>query len=252
MIRTVIVDDEPLGRRRISALLEGQPDVDVVAECRNGREAIRVIREERPDLVFLDIQMPGTDGFGVLEAIDVDELPVIIFATAYDEYALRAFDAHALDYLLKPFDRERFAEALERARRLVGDADELKRLRALISRVRDGSPERAPVRFHVRSGGSVTIVHARDVNWIAAAGNYLVLHDGRRRHFLRETMAGMDERLPDDEFLRIHRSTIVRIDRVRSVHPGTGGGYVVELVDGTSLKASRGYRQVVLDRLRSS
>ena len=252
MIRTLIVDDEPLGRRRISALLEAQPDVDVIAECRNGREAIRAIREKRPDLVFLDVQMPGTDGFGVLEALDPAELPVVVFATAYDEYAVRAFEAHALDYLLKPFDRDRFAEALERARRQLNDARELERLRARMSDVVDQMPDARPLRFHVRSGGGVTMVRARDVDWLEAAGNYVVLHEGGKRHFLRDTMTRLDEKLADDEFLRIHRSTIVRVDRVRSIRPGTGGGYVVRLLDGTELKASRGYREAVLDRLRPS
>jgi len=252
MIRTVIVDDEPLGRRRILKLLKLESDVTVVAECRNGREAVEQIRSMQPDLVFLDIQMPGLDGFDVIERLGPDELPVVIFATAYDEYALRAFDAHALDYLLKPFDRERFASAVERARRQLEDADELHDLRSRMEGLLEDGRIASDVRFQVLTGGTVTIVHARDIDWVEAAGNYAVLHERGKQHVMRETMASMERRLPQAAFLRIHRSAIVRIDRVRSIRPGTGGGYDIELTDGTKLKASRGYRHAVRSRLTSS
>ena len=210
-IRAVIVDDEPWARRRIAALLKSEPDVEVAGECRGGVEAIEKIPELSPDLVFLDVQMPECDGFDVLEAIGPERMPPVIFATAYDKYAVRAFDAQALDYLLKPFDEERFQQAMGRARRelkLGKGASEA--LRAVLEAVRGKS--QFLKRLAVKSGGRVVFLRAADIDWIEAAGNYVTLHVGRDRHMLRATMNSLEPKLDSEEFVRIHRSTIVNLE----------------------------------------
>ncbi len=243
-IRTLIVDDEPLARQRLRDLLRAEPDVLVLGECGDGREAIDAIRREAPDLVFLDVQMPAPDGFGVVRAVGAGRMPAVIFVTAYDRYALQAFEVRALDYLLKPFDRERFRKALGHARSQVerARAGELAdRLAALLDEVRP--VPRAVERLVVKAGGRVFFLRAAEIDWVEAAGNYLRLHVGADVHLLRETMNGLEARLGPDQFLRIHRSTLVNVDRIREVQPLFHGDHVVILQDGTELAMSRGYRK---------
>jgi two-component system LytT family response regulator len=242
-LRTFLVDDEPLARQRLRTLLEAEPDIDLVGECSDGRHAVAALREQAPDLLFLDVQMPLLDGFGVLEALGPERLPVVIFVTAYDRYALRAFEVHALDYLVKPFDRERFRTALARARGQVErarSADVNERLLALLQHVKEA---RKPLdRLVIKSAGRVCFVRLEEIDWIEAAGNYLRLHAGKETHLLRETMSRLEARLDGRRFLRIHRSTIVNIERIRELQPSFHGDYVVILRDGTELILSRGYR----------
>lgn len=244
-VRALIVDDEPLARETVRMLLDDRPDVEVVGDCANGEEAVAAIRAEAPDLVFLDVQMPALDGFGVIQAIGPDRMPVVIFVTAYDQYALRAFEAQALDYLLKPFDDERFGQALDRAvqrvrqrafgslsTQLVGLLQDLKR------------PAATPAyleRIMVKTNDAVVFVDTDALTWIEAAGDYIVLHAGGTKHLLRETMRGILEQLDPRRFVRIHRSTIVRVDAIARLEPYFHGDYVVTLHDGTELKLSRRY-----------
>lgn len=245
-MRVVIIDDEELARLRIREMLEHQADVEIVAECDGGQGAVEVIRRERPDLVFLDVQMPDLDGFGVLEAIEPDRMPVIVFVTAFDEYAVKAFDVHALDYVLKPFDRARFRLAMERARdevvRRSGEGRDVdRRLLALLEEIEDRRTRLD--RIVVKSGGRVFFLRAEDIDWIEAAGNYVELHVGKDSHLLRETMNRLEKRLDPDAFLRIHRRLIVSLDRIKQLEGVSHGEYVVVLKDGTRLGSSRGYRE---------
>jgi two-component system LytT family response regulator len=242
-IRTLIVDDEPLARQRLRALLENEPDIEVIGECAGGKEAVASIRERAPDLVFLDVQMPSPDGFGVIEEVGADRMPAVVFVTAFDRHALRAFEVQALDYLLKPFDRERFGKALNRARAQVeraraGDLGE--RLTALLDGAR--AARKPAERLIVKSAGRVVFLRADEVDWVEAAGNYLRLHVGTEVHLLRETMSGLETRLDPDQFLRIHRSTMVNVERIKEIQPLFHGDCVVILRDGTELTLSRGYR----------
>jgi two-component system LytT family response regulator len=245
-LRTLIVDDEPLARRRLRTLLEGEPDVELVGECADGDEAVAAVRERQPDLVFLDVQMPGRNGFGVLEALAPYAPPAVVFVTAHDRYALKAFDVHALDYLLKPFDRPRFRKALERARaqlRREPGPGVNERLLALLADVREARPPLE--RLVVKSAGRVSFVRTDEIDWIEAAGNYLRLHVGGDTPLLRETMNSLEARLDGRRFVRIHRSTIVNIERIRELQPSFHGDYAVRLRDGTELTLSRGYRDKV-------
>lgn len=241
-LRTLIVDDEPLARERLRTLLADDPEVEVVGECADGRGAVRAMRELAPALVFLDVQMPVLDGFEVVTEIGVERMPAVIFVTAYDEYAIRAFDVHALDYLLKPFERSRFDRAVARAKEQLADGTEqglARQLRALLKEVgpaRDGAD-----RLVIKSRGRITFVRPEEVAWIEAAGNYVRLHVKDGSHLMRETMTKVLERLPSGEFLRVSRSAIVRLDRIRELRPRQHGEYVILLRDGTSVKSSRGY-----------
>ncbi|MCZ6706220.1 MAG: LytTR family DNA-binding domain-containing protein [Bacteroidetes bacterium] len=255
-IRVIIVDDEPLGRSRIRTLLEKEVDVEIIAECPNGRLAVKHIRTDRPDLVFLDIQMPGMDGFEALAQLESHEIPLIIFATAYDEYAIRAFDVNALDYLLKPFDRDRFYDALTRARQKIRS----NRLVEYQERVHDGVAEaltskeadRSGIvrRFFVRTIGRVEIVGIEEIDWIGAAGNYAELHAGENRHLIRETMSALENRLPRERFIRVHRSAIVNLDRIGRFDAVPGGRLQLTLRDGTNLMVSRGYGKALRQLMR--
>ena len=243
-IRAVVVDDEPLARLRIRSLLAEAEDVEVVAECANGREAIRAIEESPPDLLFLDIQMPEIDGFDVLQAIGVGRVPVVIFVTAYDQFALRAFEAHALDYLLKPFDDERFEAALQRARERIrqqagGDLD--RRLRALLEEVRGHRGYLQ--RLVVPTGHRSVFIRTEEIDWIEAERNYIRLHVGGRAHLMRGNLSRIESALDPTAFCRIHRSTIVNIDRIQAVESLFGGEYLVVLHDGTKLTSGRSYRR---------
>ena len=268
-IRTLIVDDEPLARDGIRLRLEQRgAEFQLLRECGNGGEAVEAIGELAPDLVFLDVQMPGLTGFGVLERIPPGRLPLVVFVTAFDRYALQAFRVYALDYLLKPFDDERFAETLSRVRARVEErrtGEVGRRLSALLDDVRAGlgphlpSPAAPPPasearrfadRLVIRDATRVTFVRVEEVDWIEADGDYMRLHVGGKPHLLRTTMAELERRLDPERFLRIHRSAIVNFDRVRELRPSFHGEYAVILHDGTRLKLSRGYRdrlQAVLD-----
>jgi two-component system, LytTR family, response regulator len=246
-IRAVIVDDEPLARLRIRNLLAAAQDVAVIAECANGEEAIRAIEESPPDLLFLDIQMPELDGFDVLQAIGVGVVPVVIFVTAYDQFALRAFEAHALDYLLKPYDDERFEAALQRARERIRQqqGDDLdRRLRALLEEARGDRGARGYLqRLVVPTGHRSVFIRTEDVDWIEAERNYIRLHVGSQAYLLRENLSRIEAALDPRRFCRIHRSTIVNIDRIRAVDSLFSGQYVVVLHDGTKLTSGRSYRR---------
>jgi len=238
------VDDEPLARERIRALLAEEPDIEVIGECANGREVVPAVQSQRLDLLFLDVQMPELDGFEVLGMIRNEKMPVIVFVTAYDQYALRAFEVHALDYLLKPFDRERFQKALQRARvqiQQAKDGDLNQRLLALLENLQ---PERKWLeRLVIKSGGRVFFLKVDEIDWIEAAGNYVRLHAGRESHLLRETIKNLETQLNSKKFLRINRSTIVRIDRIKELQPWFNGEYAIILQDGARLTSSRGYRE---------
>jgi len=249
-IRALIVDDEPVARRGVRLSLRGEDDVEIVGECGDGRAAVAAIREQRPDLVFLDVQMPLLDGFGVVEAVGAENLPAVVFVTAYDEHAVRAFEAGALDYLLKPFERERFRKTLDRARRRIHDPDRddlSRRLAALLRELRpaSGGGERAKYleRIAIREAGRIFFLSTDEIDWIEAQGNYVRLHAGRDSHLLRETMDGIEVKLDPEQFLRIRRSTIVRVARIRELHTLFNGEYAVVLLDGTRLVSSRRYRK---------
>jgi two-component system LytT family response regulator len=243
-IRTLIVDDEPLARQRLRKLLEADGEIAVVGECGDGQQAVGELRRLRPELVFLDVQMPLLDGFGVLQSLAEDVLPVIIFVTAHDRYALKAFEVHALDYLLKPYDKTRFAAALERAKIQVrqGNAallnDQLAEMLKMV-----GTRRQAADRLMVKSGGRIVFVRVADIDWIEAAGNYMHLHVGKDDHLLRESMTALQKKLDPARFVRIHRSTIVNLDRIREIQPMFNGDFVVMLLDGKELPLSRNYRE---------
>jgi two-component system LytT family response regulator len=242
-IRALIVDDEPLARQRLRRLLEDELEIEVVGECADGGDAVATIRDLQPDLVLLDVQMPVLDGFGVLEAVGVEQMPAVIFVTAYDRYALRAFEYNALDYLLKPFDRDRFRKALERARAQLGRTqprDDAQQIAGAIEEFRGGKPLE---RLVVKSAGRVFFLRVEEIDWIEAAGNYVRLHVAKEAHLLRDTMSSLEARLDPKRFLRIHRSTMVNIERIQELQPLFHGDYVVILRDGTQLNLSRGYRQ---------
>jgi two-component system LytT family response regulator len=237
-MRVLIVDDEPLACERLRTLLSGEPDIEIAGECHDGASALAAIRRLAPDLVFLDVQMPEMDGFAVLRALD--RMPAVIFVTAFDQFAIQAFEVHALDYLLKPFDRERFQKALARARR--GDLDA--RLRGLIEELR--GRKQYTDRLVVRSGGRVLFLRVEELDYIESAGNYVRLHSGSEQYLYRETMARLESSLDPAKFARIHRSTIVNVDRVKELHPMFRGDYAVVLRDGRELTLAKSYR----DRLK--
>ena len=249
-IRTLVVDDEPLARERVMSLLQQESDVEIVGECSDGTQAVSAIQEQSPDLVFLDVQMPGCDGFEVIRNIGADRMPTVVFVTAYDEYALQAFEVHALDYLLKPFGKDRFQQTLRHARealerRRAGDLG-----RRLLALVHDIKPEPQRVeRLVVKSGGRVFFLRTDEIDWIEAAGNYVRLHLGTESHLFRETMNRMESRLDTRRFARIHRSRIVNTERIKELQPWFNGDYVVILRDGTRLTLSRGYREKLQQRL---
>ena len=242
-IRTLIVDDEPLARKRVAQFLAGDPEIQVVGECADGVEAVQAIESVRPDLVFLDVQMPEMDGFDVLEAIQGDRMPAVVFATAFDEFALRAFNANAVDYLLKPFNAERFRAALERARARIGrgeQADLARQMRSLLQSLQ--AERRFPERLVVRIGSRIVFVRVADVDWIDTDGNYVRVHAGGKSYLLRETLTSMEGRLSPEHFVRIHRSTIVNVNRIREIHPMFKGTYHLRLEDGTELTSTATYR----------
>jgi two-component system LytT family response regulator len=246
-IRAVIVDDEPLARQGIRLHLQRHPHVSVAGEARDGEEAATLIAELRPDLVFLDVQMPGMDGFELLELLAHAYLPVVIFVTASDKHARRAFDVHAFDYLLKPFTAERFDEALQRTEQEIasrGADDTRRRLLKLLAERTAASPYLK--RFVVRKGERYLLVRADDVHSIEAHGNYVKLHTDSGGYMLRMTMAEVERKLDPARFVRIHRSTVVNIDRIKEITPAWHGDFEVHLADGQRLRLSRNFRERLL------
>ena len=253
-LRVLIVDDEPLAREGLRLHLAELPGVEVVGEAADGEEAVRSIQGLDPDLVLLDVQMPGLDGFGVVQAMGAQGMPPVVFVTAFDEFAVRAFEAHALDYLLKPVDPDRLARAVERARerrRQERGRDLERRVLGLMEGLR--AEGRYLERLAVRSGSRIVFVRVSEIDWIEASGNYARLHAGKSEYLLRETMSALEAQLDPRQFMRIHRSTLVRVDRIRELEPLYQGDYVVILEDGTRLTSSRSYRdklQALLGRER--
>jgi two-component system LytT family response regulator len=246
-IRTLIVDDMLLARKRVRRYLSADPEIEIVGECADGHEAIAAIKSLAPDLLFLDVQMPELDGFGVLEAVGPANCPAVIFVTAYDQFALRAFEVHALDYLLKPFDRERVRKAIERAKsqlrqRESGALDE--RLHALLKDLKT-EPQYLK-RLAVKTTGRTIFLLTEEIDWIESAGNYLKLHAGRESHLVRERMSQLESKLDPSTFVRIHRSTLVNIERIKEMQPLFNGDQLVTLRDGKQLTMSRTYRDRLL------
>jgi two-component system LytT family response regulator len=234
-LRAIIADDEPLARERIRSLLAGESDVEIVAECSNGPQTLRAAQEQRPDLLFLDVQMPRLNGFEVLEALEPDQIPNVIFTTAHDEHAIRAFEVNALDYLLKPFTEARFKMAVQRARSELEKSNERqsnRKFTALLNHVHAANPGG---RILVRSPERIVFLKPEEIDYAEAAGNYVVLHAGKERHILRETTSAMEGRLAPAGFMRISRSVIVNLAHVREVQPLCPGQYSVLLKNGTRL-----------------
>jgi two-component system LytT family response regulator len=249
-IRTLVVDDEPMARERILGLLAQENDVEVIGQCADGMQAVSAIQTLSPELVFLDVQMPAVDGFGVIRQVGADKMPMVVFVTAYDEYALQAFEVHALDYLLKPFGRDRLQQCLDHARhqRDRHRAGELGK--SLLALVQDFKPEQKKQdRLVVKSGGRVFFVRTDEIEWIEAAGNYVRLHLATQTHVFRETMNDMEKRLDPERFFRIHRSRIVNGDRIKELQPWTSGEYLLVLHNGAHLRLSRNYREKLQQRL---
>ena len=249
----MIVDDEPLARTGIRSLLKEDAEVEIVGECGDGQEAVEAITALHPDLIFLDIQMPELDGFEVLEALDPDTIPLVVFVTAYDQYALRAFQVHALDYLLKPFDKERFLEALVRVKGLLREKNGMQVTRRIVEMLDSGKAERGHVgRIMIRAGGRITFVRVEEVDWVEAQGDYICLHSAGKKHLVREKISDMEAQLSPEQFVRIHRSTIVNIARIKEMQPLFHGEYTVVLHDNTRLTLSRSFRDRVFEQLAGS
>ncbi|HKR15742.1 MAG TPA: LytTR family transcriptional regulator DNA-binding domain-containing protein [Pyrinomonadaceae bacterium] len=242
-IRALVVDDEPLAREMIREMLENDSEVEIVGECANGRETVEAIQSTAPDIVFLDIQMPELGGFEVLESLEPKATPYVIFVTAYDQYAVRAFEVHALDYLLKPYDRERFEAAWQRAKEQL-KLDRASRrdqdIIALLEELKAGP--RYLERLVIKNGGRVFFLHVQDVYCIEAEGNYVRVYDGQKGYLLRETISSLEEQLDPKQFLRIHRSAIVKIDRIKEMQPWFHGEYRIIMENGKQLALSRNYR----------
>jgi two-component system LytT family response regulator len=233
----MLVDDEPLARSNVAVLLRRDAEIEIVGECGSGMEALQEIRRLRPDLLFLDVQMPECDGFDVLELLGKDQPSVIVFVTAYDQYALRAFEAGALDYLLKPFDNARFELALSRAKQRIGMG---------------GERPRKLERLAVKIGGQVSFVKVSEIDWIEAADYYACLHVGSKSHLLRRSLAELEQDLDQSEFCRVHRSGIVNLKRVRGLETNEDGEYDVLLDNGARVRLSRRYRKQLQDRMGMS
>ncbi|MBP2160294.1 MULTISPECIES: LytTR family DNA-binding domain-containing protein [Asticcacaulis] len=242
MIRTAVIDDEPLARRRICDLLSAEDDFQVVGNAADGEAAVRLIRRTSPDLVFLDIQMPRSGGFDVIEALGAENMPLTVFVTAFDTFAVQAFEAQALDYILKPFDDARMKKALARVRRQLKlettQGDRIANLLRQVRPVQDGS-------IVVNARGKRTVLHYNDITWISAAGGYSEVHCGGRSWLLDEALASLSSRLPADQFGRIHRSTIVRLGCISQIIPAAHGDAHIRLQDGTGLRLSRRYRDAL-------
>ena len=247
------MDDEPLARDAIRVLLANDPDTLVIGECGNGKDAVKAIHDQAPDLIFLDVQMPDLDAFQVIEQVGPENMPVTVFVTAFEHHALQAFAANALDYILKPFDHERFYEALRRAKDNVLRQkfyDQSQHLFAALAEsktpaaeVKESARPKHLERLVIKSGGRIFFLKVEEIDWIEAEGDYMNLHVGNASHLLRETMSDLAAKLDPEKFLRIHRSTIVNVERVKEIQPFFKGEHVVTLKDGKKLKMSRSYRE---------
>src|ERR1700752_304661 len=259
-ITTIIIDDEPLARRNLRVLLEHDPQIEIVDECRNGHEAVKAINAHSPDLIFLDIQMPEMDGFDVLARVGPEHLQAIIFVTAFDRYALKAFEVHALDYLLKPFDDDRFRRALERAKSQIAAREIDKLSQRLLALLEDRKSDRKSsseqqtylTRLMIKAANRMMLLKVNEIDFIEADGNYAKLHLGRKTHLLREKMSELEGRLDPAKFVRIHRSVIVNIDRIKEMQPHFNGDYIIVLDDGRQLRLSRSRREQLEARLKFS
>jgi two-component system LytT family response regulator len=252
LIRVLLVDDEPLAREMLREMLQGDPQVEIVGESCNGREALEAIRNESPDLIFLDVQMPEVGGFEVLSALGKGPgpIPYVIFVTAYDQYAVRAFEVQALDYLLKPFDQERFDASWQRAKaQLVRDRNGGmdQRILALLEEMKAG--KNYLERLVIKAAGRIYFLDTSDIDWIEAEGNYVSVHSGKKTHLLRETISSLEAQLDPKKFVRIHRSSIVRLDFIQELQPWFHGEYRVILQDGTQLTLSRNHRDKLQEAL---
>jgi len=236
------VDDEPLARRRVRSLLANEPELDILGEAVSGEAAVNLALELRPELLFLDVQMSGIDGFGVLEAVFTEYKPAVIFVTAFDKYAVRAFETHAVDYLLKPYKRERFAQALSRAKERIRrrDGSQTEAIGSLLAQVQQG-----PQRVVIRSAGRIVILHADEIDWVEAAANYVEVRAGGVSYTVRDSISTFQRKLPTEKFVRIHRSYIVNADRIRELQPCNGCEYIVALRNGKELPLGRTYRDEV-------
>ncbi len=262
-IRVILVDDEPLANQGMRARLAEYPEIEILCECSNGREAVKEIKARTPDLVFLDIQMPGLDGFGVVRALLGFPAPLVVFVTAYDKFAIEAFEANALDYLVKPVEGERLAGAIHRAREAIRsrtaanretklvellasfNEEDRDRIKELIDDPEWTAKERYTERLSFKDGSKVVILNADDIEWIDAAGDYMCIHAGGKTHIIRETMKTLEQRLDPSRFQRIHRSAIVNVQKVKELHPHSNGEYFLTLENGNELKLSRSYKDVV-------
>lgn len=242
-MRTIIADDEPLARRKLRLMLGSEPGVQIVAECENGAQTVRALSTYKPDLLMLDVQMPDLDGFEVLSSVPQNEAPVVIFTTAYDRHAVRAFEEHALDYLLKPFDEERLHRAIDRVRSELLKKSDQKMTYSLLNYLSKGvEKSRSDHRLVIKTGGRVVFLSCDEVDWVEAAANYVRLNVGKQSYLLREGIGQIAERLDPDQFIRIHRSVIVNIQKIKELQPVNSGEYIVVLKDGKELSCSRGYR----------
>jgi two-component system, LytTR family, response regulator len=241
MIRTIVADDEPLARNKLRILLDAEAGIEVVAECRNGAETIAAVRSHQPDLLFLDIQMPDADGFEVLNSLSAGEMPATVFTTAYDQFAIRAFEAHALDYLLKPFDQERLHHSIERAQAEFLKFHDSELAHQLLDALSKGRKSAAS-RLVIKAGGRVVFIDVDEIHWVEAAANYVKLKTEKDSYLLREAIGHVSERLDPDQFIRIHRSTIVNVKQIKELQPCNSGEYIVVLKSGKELSCSRGYR----------
>ena len=249
-IRVLLVDDEPLAREMLREMLHGDTQVAIVGECANGREAVDAIHSLSPDLLFLDVQMPDVGGFEVLEALPKESIPYVIFVTAYDQYAVRAFEVNALDYLLKPFDQERFNVSWQRAKSQIlrdrnGGASQ--RILALLEDLKAGN--KYLERLVIKASGRIYFLETSEIEWIEAEGNYVSVHSGKKAHLLRETISSLETQLDPKKFVRIHRSSIVCLNRIKELKPWFHGEYRIILQDGTQLTLSRNYRDKLQDAL---
>lgn len=262
-IRVLIVDDEPLALRGLKIRLQEFPEIEIIGECANGREAVRDIKAKNPDLVFLDIQMPGLDGFGVVRAMIGGPAPLFVFVTAYDKYAIDAFEANALDYIVKPVEEERLKDAIHRAREAIKSKaatsresqlvellaslsdDDRDRIKELINDPDWAEKQRYAERLSFKDGSKVVVLTADEIEWIDAAGDYMCIHAGGKTHIIRETMKALQQRLDPARFQRVHRSAIVNVKKVKELHPHSNGEYFLILENGGELKLSRSYKDVV-------
>lgn len=246
--RTLIADDEPLSREWIRNGLAGDPEIEIVAECGDGREALREVEHRRPDLLILDIQMPGLDGLGILDELDKTTAPAVIFITAFDQYALKAFEAHAVDYLMKPFSRERLQSAVARAKAQIDRNVSVELREALLLLLRDVQRERSyPEWLLLKEEGRSFFVNVNDIDWIESSRNNVLIHVAKQKHVCHETTTHIEAKLDPRKFLRIHRSAIVNIEKIKEMHPWFNGDYTVTLRDGTRLTMSSTYREKLKD-----